>query len=201
MKWIAILLILTLASCSPTKIAKRKYRKAQKLMEQAGRLDPAIADTVWILKTDTLILSKDSLVTKIKLVLDTIKIDSLIDKLAELKTKGADTRAVRHEIFKEIVPDVNYHSIDSLPVTINGQTTFIRFDIAITIQEDELLVITKPISNVPIVTSTAIVSIDARKTGRFWRGVMWGSIGTLLILVALWFLRGVIGTAIKAYIP
>ncbi|NOQ49334.1 MAG: hypothetical protein GQ553_01525 [Nitrosomonadaceae bacterium] len=170
-------------------------------MKEAGILDPAIADTVFILKTDTLVLNKDSIITRINLVLDTAKVDSLVDRLIQLKKEGGDTRAVRHEIFKEIIPDMSYSNIDSLKVVIDKTTHYIRFEIKVDLDDDQLKIITKPTSNIPIVTSTAEINIDARKMGRFWKGVQWGSLGTILILVILWFLRGVISTAIKAYIP
>ncbi len=201
MKWIVSFLILAiLTSCSPTKIAKRKYRKAQKLMEEAGRIAPNLADTVWILERDTIMLTKDSLRTEIKLTLDSGRVDSLIDKIVQLREQGLETRTITKMIYEEVIPDLNYASVDSLPIVLDGVTTFIRYDINITIKDDLLKVVTKPINNIPIVTQKAVVTIDARKMGRFWKGVMWGSIGTLLILVALWFLKGIIGTALKTYI-
>ncbi len=188
-------------SCSATKKAKRKYRKADKLMREAGILDPSIADTVWVLKTDTLMLTKDSIRTEIRLKLDTVKVDSIIEKLIYLRSQGADTRALRQEIYDELIPDMHYSNTDSLRVDINDETHYIRFNIDVNLDDDVLVITTKPTSNVPIKTSVATVAIDARKMGRWWKGFMWGGISILLILVVLWFLRGTIGTAIKAYMP
>lgn len=186
--------LIPLDSCSPLKIAQRKARKADRLLKEAGILAPSIMDTVYVLKTDTLILTKDSLVSEVNLVLDSTKVDSLINELVRLKIKGSDTRAIKKELLKEAIPDVHYHNIDSLPVTIDGVTSFIRYDINITLEDDKLRLVVKPINNIPIVTSTATISIDATRK-RWWQD--WTFWVIVAIIAAIWFFRGILGEVIK----
>ena len=66
-----------------------------------------------------------------------------------------------------------------------------------TIEDDNLIVVGRPVDNVPFVSVKQEINIDAQKKGRFWKGFLWGGISIIAILVALWFLRGIISTAIK----
>ncbi len=77
------------------------------------------------------------------------------------------------ELLKEAIPDVHYHNVDSLPVTINGVTSFIRYDINITLEDDKLKLVVKPINNIPIVTSTAKIQIDAVRKRFYQDWLFW----------------------------
>lgn len=168
---------------------------------KAKGASPQLFDTLRIIKTDTVYLTKDSIQIQTKLLLDTIKVDNLIEKLIIVKQEGGDIRALKKEIYQELLPDLHYKNTDSLRIVIDGKDHFVRFDMTVVIEDDVLKVSAKPVDNVPFVSVTQEINIDAKKMGRFWKGVQWGSLGTILILVILWFLRGIIGTAIKAYMP
>lgn len=158
-------------------------------------------DTVYVLKTDTIMLTKDSLITKVNLRLDTAKVDSLILELIGLKANGEPEkiRAVERLIYKEIIPDLTYTNKDSLKIMVDDKPQWVRFDVNISIREDSLTVITKPTGDITYVSEKAVVSIDARKMGRWWKGFQWGMLAMLIIVVALWFFRGAIGAAINRF--
>ena len=161
-------------------------------------MSPSLFDTVYVTKRDTLVLTKDSLVTDIRLTLDTVKVDSLIDKLVELRSKGMETETITKLIYEEVMPDLTYASKDSIKISVEGEARWLRFSTSINIRDDRLVVTTKPLDNVAYTVTKAVVSIDARKIGNFWRGVFFGVLGTLIVLFLLWFFKGAIGTWIKA---
>jgi len=187
-------MILIITSCAPTKIAKRKLRKADKLIKEATILAPELIETEVITKVDTLVLTKDSLVTKIRLTLDTAKVDSLITELQELKSKGLDTRVIREQIFKEIIPDLTYATKDSIRIGVEGEDRWLRFSVNIQIRDDELTVVTQALDNVNYTVEKTINKIDATRNG-FWKD--WRFWLIIIITASAWFLRGIIGTVIK----
>ena len=194
---ISILLIALMISCSATKKAKRKYRKADKLMKEAGILAPQLADTVFIVKMDTVILNKDSIQVRTRLLLDTVKVDRIIEKLILVREEGGDTRALKKEIYEELLPDLHYSNVDSLKITIDNKDHFVRFKMDVSIEDDVLVVTARPTDNVPFVSVKQEINIDAKKMGRFWRGFGFGSIFIIIVFIVLWFLRGTIGAYIK----
>lgn len=195
--------LLLLSSCSAIKTAKRKSRRAHKLLEQAGQLAPSIMDTVWVIERDTIVITNDSIVFHNQVVLDTATVDSLILELIGLKAKGEPekTRIIRELIYRELLPDTTFHSVDTLTITIDDERQHIRFSADIILLDGMMSVSIKPIDNIHYVSKTAEITIDARKMGRWWKGFQWGGLAMLLILVALWFFRGVIGAALKRYLP
>ena len=192
-----LILIILVSSCSPTKVAKRKYRKANKLMREAGMLAPQLADTVFITKRDTLILTRDSLVTHVEITVDTLKVDSLLNQLVELRNQGVETKTITKLIYEEIMPELTYSSEDSIKIFVEEKVRWLKFSTSIKLEDAKLKVITKPLGNVTYTVEKAVVSIDARKIGNFWRGVMFGIIGTFIVLLVLWMFRGTITTWIK----
>ncbi len=160
-------------------------------------MSPSLFDTVYVTKRDTLVLTKDSLITDIRLTLDTVKVDSLIDKLIDLKNKGLKTETITRLIYEEVMPDLTYASKDSIKISVEGKERWLRFSTSIKIRDDRLVVTTKPLDNVSYTVTKAVVSIDARKIGNFWRGVLFGVLGTLIAIFLLWFFKGAIGTWIK----
>jgi hypothetical protein len=196
-----MILTLLLSSCSATKKAKRKYRKADKLMKEAGILAPQLADTVFIVKMDTVILNKDSIQVRTRLLLDTVKVDRIIEKLILVREEGGDTRALKKEIYEELLPDLHYSNIDSLKITIDNKDHFVRFKMDVSIEDDDLVVTARPTDNVPFVSVKQEINIDAKKMGRFWRGFGFGSLFIIIVFIVLWFLRGTIGAYIKTIGP
>jgi len=190
--------LILISSCSVTKKSRRKLRKADKLIKEARIMSPSLFDTVYVTKRDTLVLTKDSLITDVSLVLDTVKVDSLIDKLVELRNKGLETKTVTRLIYEEVMPDLTYASKDSIKISVEGKERWLRFSTSIKIRDDRLVVVTKPLDNVSYTVEKAVVSIDARKIGNFWRGVLFGVLGTLIAIFLLWFFKGAISTWIKA---
>jgi len=156
MKNIVILLLglILISSCSVTKKAQRKLRRADKLMKEAGYLAPQLFDTVFVLKRDTIVLNKDSLVTSVRLVLDTTKVDSLIDQLIILRAEGRETETITKLIYEEVMPDLTYASKDSLRIVVEGKERWLRFSTSIMIRDDKLIVTTKPLDNVSYVIET-----------------------------------------------
>jgi hypothetical protein len=198
---ISILIIALMFSCSATKKAKRKYRKADKLMREAGILAPQLSDTIFIVKMDTVILNKDSIQVRTRLLLDTVKVDRIIEKLILVREEGGDTRALKKEIYEELLPDLHYSNIDSLKITIDNKDHFVRFKMDVSIEDDILVVTARPTDNVPFVSVKQEINIDAKKMGRFWRGFGFGSLFIIIVFVVLWFLRGTIGAYIKTIAP
>jgi hypothetical protein len=198
---ISILIIALMFSCSATKKAKRKYRKADKLMKEAGILAPQLADTIFIVKMDTVILNKDSIQVRTRLLLDTVKVDRIIEKLILVREEGGDTRALKKEIYEELLPDLHYSNIDSLKITIDNKDHFVRFKMDVSIEDDVLVVTARPTDNVPFVSVKQEINIDAKKMGRFWRGFGFGSLFIIIVFIVLWFLRGTIGAYIKTIGP
>jgi hypothetical protein len=188
--------LILISSCSVTNKAKRKLRKADKLIKEATILAPELVKTEVITKVDTLVLTKDSLVTKIRLTLDTAKVDSLIVELQELKEKGLDTKVIREQIFKEIIPDLTYATKDSIRIEVEGEEHWLRFDIAIQIRDDTLTVVTQALDNVNYTVEKTVNNIDATRKS-FWQD--WKLWLLIAVGVGLWFLRGIIGTAIKKF--
>lgn len=186
-----------MSSCSATKTAKRKYRKAEKLMREAGALAPQLADTVFIVERDTVIINKDSIRFETKLLLDTVKVDSIITKLIRVKEEGGDIRALKQEIYEELLPDLNYESRDSLRIEIDEQEHFVRFNMRIVIKDDNLVVTAHPLDNVPFTSIKQEINIDAQKKGRFWKGVLVGAVGILILLLLAWIFRGVLSSAVS----
>lgn len=161
-------------------------------------LAPSIMDTVFITKVDTIVLTKDSLITKVNLRLDTTKVDSLISELISLRAKGdpETARTVERLIYKEIIPDLTYSNVDSLKITIDGKVQWIRFNVDIKIRDDKLTVVTKPTGDITYVSETAVVSIDARRKS-FWQDwKLWVLLG---VIAAVWFFRGILGELIKRF--
>ena len=187
-----------LISCSSTRKAGRKLRKADKLIKEAKVLAPSLFDTVYVTKTDTLVLTKDSLITHVKVTVDTVKVDSLLNKLVELKNQGLKTEVITRLIYEEIMPDLTNTSQDSLKIIVEGKERWLRFSTSIRLKDDNLVVVTRPLNDVSYTVETAIVNIDARKKGRFWRGVLFGSIGTFLLILLGWIFRGIISTYLKS---
>ena len=168
-----LIILVVFASCGSIKKAQRKARRADKLLKEAGMLAPSIMDTIFITKRDTIVLTKDSLVTKVRLTLDTVKVDSLIDELVELRSKGLETKTVTKLIYEEILPDLTYTSKDSIPITVDEKVRWLRFSISVNIRDDELVIITKPLDNVEYTVEKAVVSIDAVRKNwwqdwKFW---------------------------------
>ncbi len=190
------MLITLIFSCSVTKKAQRKLRKADKLIKEAGVMAPSLFDTVYVTKVDTVILQKDSITTSLKLVMDTIKVDSLVDELIEMRKKGMKTETITKFIYEEIIPDVTYNSKDSLKIIVDNETHYVRFAMDISIRNDNLVVSAKPLDNVPIVTEKTVVDIDATKKGRFWPGFATGAGIIILLVLAAWILRGVLTNAV-----
>ncbi len=198
MKWLTFIIIFAiLASCSVTKQSRRKLRRADRLIKEAQIMSPSLFDTVYVTKRDTLVLTKDSLVFETKLTLDTVKVDSLIDRLVELRNKGLKTETITKLIYEEVMPDLTYTSKDSIKITVEGEERWLRFSTSINLKDDRLMVITKPLDNVAYTVTKAVVSIDARKIGNFWRGLLFGVLGTLIAIFLLWFFKGAIGTWIR----
>ncbi len=195
-----LILVILVSSCSPTKVAKRKYRRADKLFKEAGMLAPHLADTVFITKRDTLVLTKDSLITHVELSIDTVKVDSLLNKLVALRNQGVETKTITKLIYEEIMPDLTYTSEDSIKIFIEGKERWLNFSTSIELEDTNLKVVTKPLGNVVYTVEKAVVTIDARKMGRFWRGVLFGIIGTFILLIVAWVFRGAITTGIKGVI-
>lgn len=160
-------------------------------------MSPSLFDTVYVTKRDTLVLTKDSLITHVKLTIDTVKVDSLMDRLVELRNQGLKTEVITKLIYEEIIPDLTYTSKDSIKISVEGKERWLRFSTSIKLRDDKLIVVTKPLDNVSYTVETAVVSIDARKIGNFWRGLLFGVLGTLIILFLLWFFKGAIGTWIR----
>lgn len=195
--------LILISSCSAVKTAKRKSRRAHKLLEQAGELAPSIMDTVWVIKTDTITIKEDSIVFHNQIVLDTSAVDSLISELIGLKANGEPekTKYIRELIYRELIPDTTFHSVDTLNITIDDKEQYVRFSADIILQDGMLSVSIKSLDDIHYTSETAEISIDARKMGRWWKGFQWGGLSMLLILVALWFFRGIIGTTLKRYLP
>ena len=202
LKVLLSLLILTIlvSSCSSTNIAKRKYRKANKLMREAGMLAPQLADTVFITKRDTLILTRDSLVTHVKLSMDTAKVNSLLDKIIELRSQGVETDTIEKFLYREIMPELTYSSEDSIKIFVEEKVRWLKFSTSIKLEDAKLKVVTKPLGNVTYTVEKAVVTIDARKMGRFWKGVLFGVIGTFILLIVAWVFRGAITTGVRGVI-
>ena len=100
-------------------------------MKEAGILAPQLADTVFIIERDTVVLNKDSIRFETKLLLDTIKVDNIIEKLILVRENGGDTRALKSEIYEELLPDLHYRSQDSLKVVIDEEVHWVRFDMEV----------------------------------------------------------------------
>lgn len=194
--------LILISSCSAIKTAKRKSRKAHKLLEQAGQLAPSIMDTVWVIERDTITLTEDSIVFRNQIVIDSTAVDSLILELIGLKANGEPEKIkhIKELIYKELIPDTTFHSVDTLTITIDEEKQNIRFSADIILKDGMMSVSIKPVDDIAYVSKTAEVSIDARKMGRWWKGFQWGGLSMLLILVALWFFRGIIGTTLKRYL-
>lgn len=195
-------LLKTTSTPSEIRKAKRKFRKADKLIKEATILAPELVKVNKIVKMDTMWLNKDSIIFETKFELDTVEVDRIIDKLIIIREEGGDTRGLRQEIYNELLPDMNYKSRDSLKIIVDDKVHYVRFDAHITIIDDKLNVTVIPVDNVPFVSIEQITNIDAAKVkGNFWKGLKWGVGITFLLLIVLWFFRGIISTAIKGILP
>lgn len=166
-------IVLLFSSCSSVKVAKRKLRKADKLIKEAGMLAPSLFDTVWVTKRDTIMLTKDSLVTHVKLTVDTVKVDSLIDRLVEMRAQGLETKIITKLIYEEVLPDLTYNSKDSIKIIVDGKDRWLRFSTSIKIRDDQLAVVTRPLDNVEYTVEKAVINIDAVRKNwwqdwKFW---------------------------------
>jgi hypothetical protein len=202
MKNIVILLlgILLISSCSVTNKSKRKLRRADKLIKEARIMSPSLFDTVYVIKRETLVLTRDSLITQVEITVDTLKVDSLLNQLVELRNQGVETDTIVKLLYREMMPELTYTSEDSIKIFVEEKVRWLKFSTSITLENAKLKVITKPLGNVTYTVEKAVVTIDAKKVGRFWRGVLFGVIGTFILLIVAWVFRGAITTGVKGVI-
>lgn len=198
-------LLIILSNCSSTRKAQRKARKVNKLLTEIKVLDSNILDSVET-KNKEIIEFKDSLVTEIKLVQDTAKVDSLLNLYAELKKENnskpseATTKTIykiRDRIIEEVLPDTTYIAYDSIVLTIQGKDQAVHFKTSVDFVKGVVTITTTPMSDLTFISTQTNINIDAVRK-RWYQD--WSFWLIAAIVAVIWFFRGILGELIKSKI-